>query len=813
MAYKVTETFRNLADQIDKEPILVLKIKGSQYLYGSAPIAETARWDDPRINWDNTDGVTWDGEIERDDSKPYIMLNKSQTTKQLTQQLLVDKGGSGSVATMAIELVDYNGEVARDLSFDQIGDPLGSEAEIFLGFVGCRFPQDYISIIKGYVDDLTYNAGSITVSVALATNLIRNASFEAYQSSLSTAIDSVQTDIPVNSVEPYLETQDALTSYIQIEDEIMEVTAKNANSLTVLRSRLGTLPAPHDFDSEVLSIYRLRGKPIDLILKLLHSKAGNPFTTTDHNISALERVSTTLVIDNAIVVDNIDIQAQLGLVENDLINLVGTPSDDGIYTAKGFGKTDTGRSYIITNESISGEFTGLNISLQVKSKYNLLPDGSRLNIDYIDTEQFEDVQNLFSASFIDYDFLLKETLEDTRDFIIKEICKPQGLYLIPRKAKTSCKYTAPPFSINPTPVLNTSNLDKLTRLQSKRSTHKYLLNSVIFRYNPGTLDDKFLDKFIKLNADSFTRIPVGRKRQTIDAKGFGRSSEVLQTVDRVATRILNRYKFGARYIKNVKTLFSTGVTLEIGDIVFFGGSDTQLVNLQTGDRDLPPAQYEIINKKLGLDSVQLELLETGFGIDGIFATYSPASPITAGSSTSRLLLGDLWASDQYFQERDKWDRWKGLKIRVRSDDYTYDELSTFTGLDPVTNNGLILDPPLSANPLAGYYVELAKYTDYTAEEIAEIAKLTHTFTMPSDLITGVTDDKTFTVDIAEIGKYEVGMQINVHAEDYTLDSELRIIDDITGNTITLDSDLDISPVIGNRLEVYAYAEAKGYRIL
>tara|TARA_R110000868_G_C10972634_1_gene770649 strand:+ start:28430 stop:30871 length:2442 start_codon:yes stop_codon:yes gene_type:complete len=813
MAYNVTETFRNLADQIDKEPVLILKIKGSQYLYGSAPIVETARWDDPRIKWDNTEGITWDGEIEREDSKPYIMLNRSQTTKQIAQQLMVDKGGSGSVSIMALELVDYRGEVAEDLSFNQIGDPLGAEAEIFLGFVGCRYPQDFISVIKGYVDDLTYNAGSITVSVSLATNLIRNASFEKYQAILSSAIDSTQTNIPVDTVEPFLETQDSLTSYIQIEDEIMEVIAKNANSFTVIRSRLNTLPAAHDIETEVGSRYRLQGSPIDLILKLLHSKNGNAASTTDYIIRSLNRVSSTQVITNSIVIDDPNIQARLGLVPGDLIPLVGTGSNDGIKTALSFGVLDTGRSYIIVEETLTEE-TGLSLDLQVKSKYNLLPDGAGLNIDYVDTEEFENIQDLYSASLKDYDFKnITETIENTRDFIIKEICRPMGLYLINRKAKTSGKYTAPPFSVEATPVLNTKNLEKLTKVQSKRSTHKYLYNSIIFRYSPDILTGEYLDKNISLNADSFSRIPVGRKRLSVDSMGLDRSSESVQVVQRVSARILNRYKFGARYIKGIKTLYSTGVTLEIGDIVFFGGEDTQLVNLETGARDLPAAQYEIINKKLGLDSIELELLETGFGIDGIFGTFSPGSILAEGSTASKLLLGDLWASDQYDKERDKWNRWVGLKIRVRSDDYTYDEITTLKALDNVTNNGLTLDPPLPSAPLAGYYVELAKYTDYTDEELDLIVKLTHTFTMPSSLLTAVADNKTFDIDPTEIANYTVGMQINVHAEDYTLDSDLRIIDDITGNTITLDEDLDISPAVGHRLEVYSYSDAKGYRYL
>ena len=335
------------------------------------------------------------------------------------------------------------------------------------------------------------------------------------------------------------------------------------------------------------------------------------------------------------------------------------------------------------------------------------------------------------------------------------------------------------------------------------------------RFNPGVLEEKFFDKTIRSNADSFLRLGKVRKDLAIEANGLDRAPETSQTIDRISSSILNRYKFAARYVRGVKVLLDVGIRLEIGDIVFFGGEDTKLVNIQTGERDFPATQYEIINKKLDVikGSVELELLETGFGIDGIFATYSASSLIAAGSTADRLLLDRLWDDSQYEFERDKWNRWIGLKIRVRSDDYTYDEIATISGLDPVTDNGLILDPPLPSAPSEGFYRDLARYTDYSTEELEEIMKLSHCFTMPSAEVTSVTSNKIFDLDPSEIVKFEVGMQINVHKDDYTVDSSTRIIDDITGNTITLDEDLDITPVAGYRVETYSYATAKGYRII
>jgi len=820
MAYTVTPTFRALADQINKEPIIAVQIQDSKYIYGTAPIKETARWDDPRIKWDNDIGVTWDGEIEREDSKPYIIIKGGQTTKRLAQQLLVDKGGSGSISNFTVDLVDYKGEVAEDLSFNQIGDPLSKKATVYVSLKGSRFPQDFIPILKGNVDDIEYNAGSIAVSIALNTNLARQSSYELYQGVLSGTIDNVTTTISADTVNPFLDSQDIVTSYIRIGDEIMEVVSRDevANTFTVVRERLGTIATSHEDESEITSYYTINESPIELILKLLHSNEGNTFTDTGYNVSALLRVSSTETVERAIIVDYFDIQGKLGFVPGDKILLSGTASNDGEYTVQSFATLDTGKSYIVVEEETLTEETGLTVNLQIKSQYNTLPDGCGLDIEFIDTAAFQEVNDLFSSAFVPFSFKLDETISDTREFIIKEICRPMGLYLISRKARTSIKFTAPPFSATEIPVLNTENCYDLVKTKLKRSTHKYLLNRVIYRYNTGTLETgKFFNKLIKINADSLSRIKAGRKDQVIEAKGLPRSSAVLQTLQRIGDRILNRYKFGSLYVQNVKVLFSTAATIEIGDIVFFGGEDTQLVNLESGERNLPLEQYEVIDRQLDLikGEVSLKLLQTSFGIDGIFATYSAASRVAAGSTTTKVLIESFWGSDQFLTEREKWEKWVGLQITVRSDDFTFEETVTIDALDPVTDNGLIITPALSIAPNEGYWIEAATFDNYkgSEEDIDRAIKLSHTFVMPSSLLTGVTSPSIFTVDAGEIGKYEVGMEVQVHSEDFTIDSETRIIDDITSNTITLNEDLDITPAIGHRLEVYAFADEKGYRII
>jgi hypothetical protein len=813
MAYEISNKLNSLKNQIGKTPVLALQIEGSNYIYGSAPILERAKWDDPRIDWDNNIGVTWDGVIERRDSRPYIDL-KGDTTKSLTQQLIVDKGGSGSVQNMKIELIDYKSEVAKDLSFDNIGDPLGKPATIWLGLQGGVFPTDYIQLIIGYINDIDYNVGSISLSIALNTNLARQATFEKYQSIITSNIDDTQTNIPVEATGELLGSQDVFQSYVRIEDEIMEVVGINETDIDVQRGSLGTFPANHDEETDIESFYRLSGNPIDLALKLLLSKAGNEFTEKDFTISALNRIDNTTLIEGAIIVDTQNISLFSGASAGDLIELSGTASNDGIYTIQSFGNLVTNKSYIVVDSPLSEE-TGLNIKLRVKSQYDVLPDGSGLDVSYVDTEEFRNVKDLYAASFIDLENIkIIDTVEDTRQWIIDNIMRPFGLYLIPRKAKTSIKFTAPPFSESDIPNLNTVTLDKLSGIKIKRSSHKYVYNSIIYRYNQDILEDKFLDKTIRFSGDSLNRLPIGKRRLEIDAAGLRRTAEVAQVVQQISERYLDRYKFAASYVRGVRPSFEVGFRIEIGDIVFFGGSDTQLINSQTGKRDFPVAQYEVINKSIDIRTgdIVLELLETGFGIEGIRGTFSPSSEVLSGSTTTKILLGEIWDSNQYLRERDKWERWIGLKIRVRSEDYSFDETVTLESFDLGINNAINISP-LSSAPPVGAIVELAKYTEYLDSPLEELVKLAKVFTMPSALITAVTDDKTFDVAPSDIGKFEIGMEINVHSEDYLDDSETRIIDDITGNTITLNENLNISPAVDYRIETYSFADAKGYRYL
>ena len=813
MAYVLSGTTEALSQKIDKEPVLILDIDGSQYLYGTGPILETAKWDDDRIKWDNQNDITWDGEIEKEISKPYISWDK--TTSGLSQQLLVDKGGSGSISTMDIAIVDFRNEVATDLSFDQMEDALGRRADVYLGLKGGRHPQDSVPIFKGFIDDLKYEAGLVIVSVSHPENLKRQPTFEQHQSQLTSAINAIVTTVPVTITSPFVESGDSITSYIKINDEVMEVVTVNPTSFEVVRGALGTLIDSHESDDDVESFYRLQGKPIELALKLMLSKPGNEFTTNEIlRIKAINQIDNVTNIPGAILINDLDVEDRSGLNIGDIIKIEGSASNDGEYPISSFNTINTGQSYIVLEGSFTNELN-LDLALQFRSKYNVLNEGLGLAVDQVDAASFEQEANTFSANFIDYDYYIKKTIDNTKEFIDKSLFLPQRLYTIPRKAKISCKYESAPFTIQTLPTLNTSNIVDITKVQMRRSTHKYLYNEVVFRYNEGVLEDKLFDKVITINTDSLERIKAGRKRYAVDVGGIRRSSESIQVLGRAASKILGRYKFAARYITNVKVLFETGINLEIGDIVFMGGEDTQLFDLKTGLRNMPIAQYEIVNKRLDIrkGDIKLSLLETGFSFENsIFAVFSPSSVLDATSTATKIGLDELFVGcSSPALERVKWEQWVGSKVRVRSEDYTYDEIATIDRLDATTENRLILDPPLPSPPPAGAILELAKVDEYGDTDLEQTLKLKYSFTMPSMKLTAVTDSQEFDVENTE--GLEVGMLINIHSDDYSSDSITVRIDSIVLNTITLVSALNFTPSIGDNLQVYAYADSRGYRFL
>ena len=156
----------------------------------------------------------------------------------------------------------------------------------------------------------------------------------------------------------------------------------------------------------------------------------------------------------------------------------------------------------------------------------------------------------------------------------------------------------------------------------------------------------------------------------------------------------------------------------------------------------------------------------------------------------------------------------GAKVRIRSRDYTYDETSTIFSFDLSNQDAININPALPSPPPADAVFELDIYGEQPLNEAGDLVKLKFCFTMEQKTITSVTDNQTFDVNDT-IGLF-IGQLVTIHSPDYLDDvfPETAIIDNIVGNTITLESALSFTPTADYILETYSFSDGKdGYVIL
>jgi hypothetical protein len=790
---------QGLLQQVGSEPQLIFEIEGLPTLFSTRPILEFVRWDDPNIFWDQP-GINWDGVIANNEAKQYVSLNG--TSNSISQQIFPDKEGVSSIASLNCELVDKDGEVSRLLSFDNITEILSKKCTVYLGLAQGIHPNDSLILLEGEIIDFFTVPGAVNFTVSHPDTRRTKSIFTRYSSELSANIDNMQTTIPVNSTAGLLESKDALTSYIRINDEVMQIISiDSATQFTVSRAKLGTFADSHNEDDEVNSVYRLQGSPLDLALKLMHSDGEETFTPSNLVLKSIN--------NQRLVIDYFNVQQRTGLVVGDKVEI----DTLGQFTITGFEvNQDTDDSSIVVSEPIVDNGNpGLDWSY--KSQYNVLNDGLGLNPNQIETQDFINTQTFFSPNFVDYDFRLQETIDNGKEFIDGQIYFPQALVAIPRFGRTSVKFLSPPLSIEQLPTLDTKNITNITKIRQRRSTYKYLYNSVLYRFNQSILEDRFLSIKQTIDGDSVNRIKTGKSILAVDSQGLRRSVLTDNVIDLVSRRFLDRYGQAATYIEKVELLGRDGIAIEVGDVVFFGGESTQYTDFQTGRRNLPVKQYEVINKSLNIKTLEptVTLLDSGFSLIGLYGVFSPASGIGVGSNTNRLILTRLLDVGEFQFERDKWLGLVGAKIRVRSEDYSYDEETNIVDIDPQNPEGLIIDTLPSPPPIGGI-VELAVYDSHDDSlEVTQDLKQRYTFNMDESEIDGVTDAQIFTID--DTTRFFSGQRVRVNSDDFTRSSQDVFIDTLVGSTVTLTQPLDFTPQVGDKIQAAEFINADGYRLL
>ena len=112
MTLELTDKAKNLLSETNIENQLILDIEGIPFIYGAVDVERIWRIGDEGVKIGDP-GLKIGGVITDPTSKPYISLDGS--TRNLTIQLEVDKGGAGGVQKFNVVLVDKDEHVTQNL--------------------------------------------------------------------------------------------------------------------------------------------------------------------------------------------------------------------------------------------------------------------------------------------------------------------------------------------------------------------------------------------------------------------------------------------------------------------------------------------------------------------------------------------------------------------------------------------------------------------------------------------------------------------------------------------------------------------------
>lgn len=299
----------------------------------------------------------------------------------------------------------------------------------------------------------------------------------------------------------------------------------------------------------------------------------------------------------------------------------------------------------------------------------------------------------------------------------------------------------------------------------------------------------------------------------IEAEGV-KPTGFTDKVNILSNKALSRYQYGAESIE-VRVGFGFGFEIEIGDVVLLKGDELQISDSSQGNRLFKPRLFEVQNKTMYLSGqpITLKLVDTAFNLNGRYGVFSPSSKVSTGSTTTVLNLQRSYGTTLGLGfEGDKYKTLIGVKLRIRSEDHSFAEDRYLLRIDTANKNGLILSAALSTPPLENYIVEVSPYSSSALDTDEALTKTLYCSWDAQIPVVSGASGTVFDIDTADLAKVRVGATIYIHDADYTtLSAEVKI-SDITGDTITVDTDLGFTPDSTMFLELNTFPDdGEAYR--
>ena len=799
MAFDLTAQTKTAANAVAKTPQVIVEIDGISNLYTAVSITKVPTFDSGYVF--DQENLYFDTAIEDINAKPWI--NLKNTTKNITQQLNQDKGGSGSVSNIKISIVDKENFVTNSFASQEM---LSKRAKVYLSFENLEHPANSIRIFSGIISNYDVSEGEVSLIIDNPDTLKNQELFVEITDELDGSITNSDTTITLlntegiilNGSQPSPLTNTNFSTYVKIDDEVILVGGISGNDLTgCTRGQLGTVAASHNDEADVVTFYRLQGNPIDLALQLMLSNEDvyfyeeRPLAFGSYN---------SVSVSNSIWFNNESIQDDIGLVVGDYVTITDSTSNDVVATEiLSFGQSDS-YSYIVVDSTIVDESVPSNCLAKMLSQYNNLPDGCGMGGEDVDVDQHLYVKATFGQSFPGMDFYLKEGI-NAKQFIEQQLYFPVGAYFLPRKGKSSIGYTAPAVGAVAGANINVDNITNAINIKVSRSIKKNFYNSVIYKLEDDVLEDRFLRVYNTLSADSQNRIKKGLTPFTVESKGLRNTSETINFIDNVSTRVLDRYQYAATSF-TVQVSYGVGFAVEVGDIVTFDGTELGLYNYESGNRGDFYKLMEVTNKNFDITGrVTLTLTDTAYDVNGRYGTFAPSSDIGTGSTTTSINLKRSYGTGSSEVETLKWVNHVGNDVIVHNNDWSFSETVTLFSISETNGFNLTVSPALSSAPLEDYILETCNYDD-----AGQTYKAVFCFSGPSIDIASGTSGTVFTVSSAS--NLFVGAIVQVQSDDFTDFATSEIID-ITGQVVTVETDLGFTPQNGDTVTRVGFVDDNG----
>jgi hypothetical protein len=810
MAQDLTIEAQFKAQSLEKEPNIILTIDGFDDIWGAVNVEKLARYGEDGIFYGQT-GLVYGGAVQDSRSRDYVSLDG--TTTRISQQLEVDKGGTGSIQSFNVKLLDPKGEISQKFSSGfEVADILARDAKVSFLFQGTPYPESAITLFIGIISEITFPAGACIIRVAHPDQLKRQEIFTEIDDELNGSINSSVTTITLNSTVNMVEPAPDFRTYIVVDEEIIEYTGISGNQLTgCVRGSLNTIADSHDDEAATKTMYSLHGNGIEIALKLMLSNPRLPIYFSSESEDWLDIKDPdpagppAPIMIGGVLFRGQNLIEDFGAVAGDNVAYyIGVLEPVPNYTFWGNIEISQVIQTVAGTEVYFVNRIDPSVFFELSSKYNKWPIGLNMKPNQVDIERFERVDSLYSATFPEMSLYMKTGMTGI-DIIQQDLMLPNALYSIPRRGRSSVGLMLPPIAESNVQVLDEKNITNPSELRISRSINESFYNKVVYAFDEDSLEDDLLGGIVTIDEDSINRINFENKPFKVTARGFRKGNGTEAIIRRQSERVLDRYRFAAEKIEGVKVLLGTGFNIDVSDTVIFGSPALQITDVNRGDRSFAPRVMEVVNKTFDVKGrITIDLLDTSFSTNGRYGIVGPSS-YTSSYADGLLVLKRSFTS--IAGEQNKWVDYVGENIQIRDTDFNFVSIVRLIGVSSGNPNALVISAPdITVN--ADYIVELAPY-----DSAGSISKAVHPYFTPQVNITAITSQTEIEVDRPEV--FFEGSTIEIHSAGYADISRDVSVLSIDGSMITLDRAPSFTVGIGDFIELVGFVSDEGlpYRIL